>query len=116
MAKKNKKKQQAGQQFLSPEKFMKQRARSLEIGPCYISEDMTDCGEGHVIVTRRHTGGRISMAMYLVDTYCIGVKDSLFRLRLEEEELEEMLNSAPNLRECSYNEAHNWVYGAIAWA
>lgn len=116
MAKKNKKKQQTGQQFLSPEQFMKQRARSLEIGTCYISEDMTECGEGHVIVTRRHTGGRISMAMFLLDTYCLGVKDSFFRLRLEEEELEEMLDSAPNLRECSYNEAHNWVYGAIAWA
>lgn len=116
MAKKNKKKQQTGQQFLSPEQFMKQRARSLEIGTCYISEDMTECGEGHVIVTRRHTGGRISVAIYLVDTYCLGVKDSFFRLRLEEEELEEMLDSAPNLRECSYNEAHNWVYGAIAWA
>ena len=37
MAKKNKKKQQTGQQFLSPEQFMKQRARSLEMGSCYIS-------------------------------------------------------------------------------
>lgn len=116
MAKKKQKKQQAGQQFLSPEQFMKQRARSLEIGTCYVSDDMTECGEGHVIVTRRHTGGRVSMAMYLVDTYCIGVKDSLFRLRLEEEELEEMLDRAPGIRECSYEEAHNWVYGAIAWA
>lgn len=116
MAKKKQKKQQTGQQFLSPEQFMKQRARSLEIGTCYVSDDMTECGEGHVIVTRRHTGGRFSIAMYLVDTYCIGVKDSLFRLRLEEEELEEMLDSVPGIRECSYEEAHNWVYGAIAWA
>ena len=116
MAKKKQKKQQAGQQFLSPEQFMKQRARSLEIGTCYVSDDMTEYGEGSVIVTRRHTGGRVSVAMYLVDTYCIGVKDSLFRLRLEEEELEEMLDRAPSIRECSYEEAHNWVYGAIAWA
>lgn len=116
MAKKNKKKQQTGQQFLSPEQFMKQRARSLEIGTCYVSDDMTECGEGYVFVTRRHTGGKVSMAMYLVDTYCIGVKDSFFRLRLEEDELEEMLDRAPDIRECSYEEAHNWVYGAIAWA
>lgn len=116
MAKKKQKKQQTGQQFLSPEQFMKQRARSLEIGTCYVSDDMTECGEGHVIVTRRHTGGRVSMAMYLVETYCIGVKSSFFRLRLEEDELEEMLDRAPGIRECSYEEAHNWVYGAIAWA
>lgn len=115
MAKKKQKKQ-TGQQFLSPEQFMKQRARSLEIGTCYISEGMKDCGEGHVIVTRRHTGGRISIALYLVDIFCLGVKNSLYRLRLEEDELEEMLNNIPSLHECSYDEAHNWVYGAIAWA
>lgn len=95
---------------------MKQRARSLEMGTCYVSDDMTECGEGYVIVTRKHTGGRISMAMYLVDTYCIGVKNSFFRLRLESEELEEMLDRATDLRECTYDEAHNWVYGAISWA
>jgi len=116
MAKKKQKKQQTGQQFLSPEQYMKQRARSLEIGACYVSDDMTECGEGHVIVTRRHTGGRISAAIYLVDTYCLGVKDSFFRLRLEEDELEDMLSQEPSIRECSYEEAHNWVYGAIAWA
>ena len=116
MAKKKQKKQQTRQQFLSPEQYMKQRARSLEIGACYVSDDMTECGEGHVIVTRRHTGGRISMAMYLVDIYCLGVKDSFFRLRLEEDELDEMLDMGSGVHECSYEEAHNWVYGAIAWA
>lgn len=38
MAKKKQKKQ--GQQFLSPEQYLKQRARTLEIGKCY----MTDVG------------------------------------------------------------------------
>ena len=116
MAKKKQKNQQTGQQFLSPEKFMKQRARSLEIGTCFVSEDMHEYGEGYVIVTRRHTGGRISVAFYLIDIFCLGVKDSFYRLRLEEDELEEMLDRMPNIIKCSYEEAHNWVYGAIAWA
>lgn len=116
MAKKKQKKQQTGQQFLSPEQFMKQRARSLEIGTCYISEEMKECGEGHVIVTRRHTGGRISVAMYLLDIYCLGVKDSFYKLRLEEDELEDLLDGPLYFHECSYEEVHNWVYGAIAWA
>lgn len=111
-----KKKQKTGQQFLSPEQFMKQRARSLEIGTCFISEDMYEYGEGYVVVTRRHTGGRISVAFYLIDIFCLGVKDSFYRLRLEDYELEEMLDRMPNIIECSYEEAHNWVYGAIAWA
>ena len=62
-----KKKKQNGQQFLSPEQYLKQKARSLEIGKCYISEELEDCGEGVIFVTRNHKGGKVSMGFYLVD-------------------------------------------------
>ena len=115
MTKKKQKKQQ--QQFLSPDQFVKQRARLLEIGKCYVSDDIEAMGEGHVIVTRKHTGGKISMAVYLVDIWCVGVKDSFYRLRLEDYEFEDMIGTYHfGLRECSYHEAHNWIYGAIAFA
>jgi len=48
MAKKKQKKQQ-GQQFLSPEQYIKQKARSLEIGACYVSDDIEEMGEGHLM-------------------------------------------------------------------
>ena len=116
MTKKKQKKGQTGQQFLSPEQFMKQRARSLEIGTRYITGDIEECGEGLVVVTRRHTGGRVSLAIYMVDTFCLGVKDSHYHLRLEEDEMESILDRIPDLKECTYEEAHNRVYGAISWA
>jgi hypothetical protein len=116
MAKKKKNKQQ-GQQFLSPEKYVKQKARTLEIGPCYVSNDIEQVGEGHVIVSRKHTGGRVSMAVYLIDIWCVGVKDSFYRLRMEDYEFNELVGAYNfGLRECSYDEAHNWVYGAVAFA
>lgn len=115
MAKKKQKKPQ-GQQFLSPKKYVKERVRTLEIGKCYVSDDITEYGEGYIIVTRRHTGGRVSLSFFLIDTYCLGVKDSFYHLRLEESEIDELIGSAGRLHECSYNEAHNWVYGAIAYA
>ena len=115
MAKKKQKKQ--GQQFLSPEQYIKQKARTLEIGTCYVSDDIEKAGEGHVIVSRKHTGGRVSVAVYLVDIWCVGVKDTFYRLRMEDDEFKEMIDTyALELRECSYDEAHNWVYGAIAFA
>lgn len=116
MAKKKKKKQQADAQFLSPEQYMRQRVRSLELGKCYISDDIEEYGEGHVVVTRKHTGGRISVAFYLVDIFCLGVKDSFYYIRLEEGELNEILDNGLDYKECTYEEAHNWIYGAISWA
>ena len=111
-----KKKKQGGQQFLSPEQYLKQKARTLEIGKCYISEDIEECGEGAVFVTRLHTGGKVSIGFYLVDIYCLGVIDSGYRLRMEEEEVQELVFYRHKMRECSYEEAHNWIYGAIAFA
>ena len=122
MAKKNNKKKQTGggQQFLSHDQFVRQRMRSLPIGKCYISDTLlNDGGMCHVVVTRQHTGGRVSMALFMVDQFCVGVKESFYRLRLEPYELDEMLDAsgeAFSFRECSYDEAHNRIYGAIAFA
>ena len=117
MAKKNKKQQSCGQQFLSPEQYLRQKARTLEIGTCYVTTDIDEAKLGHVIVTRRHTGGRISMAAYLVDMDCLGVKDSFYQLRMEDYELDEFLEGHHLMfRECSYEEAHNRVWGSIAFA
>lgn len=115
MAKKKQKKPQ-GQQFLSPKEYVKQRVRTLEIGKCYVSKDIAEYGEGHIFVTRHHTGGRVSLGFFLVDIYCLGVKDSFFRLRMDGDEADELFDGMDNLRECSYDEAHNWIYGAIAFA
>lgn len=114
MAKKKHKNQQ-GQQFLSPEQYLKQRARTLEIGKCYITDHIKEVGEANIIVSRRHTGGRVSIAVYLVDIYCLGVKDSLYHLRMEDYELDELVERMDG-KECTYTEAHNWIYGAIAFA
>ncbi len=107
---------QGGQQFLSPEQYLKQKARILEIGKCYVTDEIHTVGEGHVIVTRLHRGGRISFWAYLMDAYCLGVKNSFFNLRMESYEMEDMLSRYDSLQECSYEEAHNWIYGAVAFA
>ena len=107
------------QQFLSPEKYLRTKVRTLQKGLCYRSSSLFEVGEGYVIVTRKHTGGKISFADYLIDTYCVGVKNSFYKLRIEEDEFEDFLNRASeedNLIECSYEEAHNIVYGAVEFA
>jgi hypothetical protein len=62
-----------------------------------------EMGEDHVIVSRRHTGDRVSMAVYLVDIRCVGLKDSFYRLRLEDYEFKEMIVTHSRL------EASHWL-------
>ena len=113
--KKQKKNSDSGQQFLSDKEFVRQRVQALPIGDCYITDSIEKNGEGYVVVSRRHTGGRVSFACYLIDTWCCGVKDSFYRLRLEDYEFKEFIERIDGIS-CSYDEVHNWVYGSIAYA
>lgn len=114
-----KKKIQQPQQALSPEKFIKEKARLVPIYKCYMDGDIETSGEANIIVVRKHKNDKYTVAVYLVDFLCCGVKDSFYRLRMDEYEYEEMLEQyvyGRDMQEIDYVEAHNRIYGAIAWA
>lgn len=119
MAKNKSKKKNVGQQFLSDSEYVRQKARTLKIGKCYITGQFDFAGEGYVIVTRLHTGGNVSMGVFLVDKFCLGVKGAFYRLRIGPLDLHDFLSyieTQVGLREVSYDEAHNIIYGAVAFA
>ncbi|MBF0459676.1 MAG: hypothetical protein HQK99_17455 [Nitrospirae bacterium] len=49
---------------------------SSPIHECLISERLSDMGMGHVMISRRVSGDRIAFYMFLLDIYCLGVKDA----------------------------------------
>ena len=61
MAKKQKQKKGGQQQFLSPEKFLKTRARSLKIGKCYCAVNLFEIGVGYVLVPENIQAVRLVM-------------------------------------------------------
>ena len=113
-----KKKQQ--QQQISPERLIRERGRSLEIYECLMDkESMKKDGESPIIVTRKHKGDKYTSAFYLVDSYCTGVKDTFYRVRLDEDEYKDLMRHMRrgcNLEKVDYVEAHNWIFGAIEFA
>lgn len=113
-----KKKQQ--QQQISPERLIRERGRSLEIYECLMDKEaMKDTGESTIIVTRKHKGDKYTAAFYLVDSYCTGVKDTFYRVRMDEREYKDVIHDMGlncNLEKVDYVEAHNWIFGAIEFA
>lgn len=107
-----------GQQPFSEKRYMRERLRTVPIGKCYANPSWKQAGEANVVVTRNHKQGTYTVGFYLVDTYCIGVKDSFYRFNLDEDEYEEMMEQMQEhgMEEVSYNEAHNLVWGAVAFA
>ena len=55
------------------------RAAALPIHECLLLEKLFELGIGHVLVSRR-LANRIAVVSFLVDVYCLGVKDVLFTI------------------------------------
>lgn len=118
MAKK-KKAAPPSQQQLSPEKYIQTKARSLPIVECLVVCDWEEIGSTPVLVARQHKSGNYTLGIYLIDVWCLGVKDSYYYFNVNEEKYEELKDIVFRYHvrmSISYNEAHNLIYGSVAFA
>lgn len=114
-----KKKGESQPKAVSPEKYMRTKVCNLPISACYVNDNWQELGIAHVLVIRAHKQGTFSFANFLVDTFCRGVYDSWYRVNVEEEyvdELIERIESEYDIKQIDYALAHNIIYGAVAFA
>lgn len=106
-------------QLLSPENYIRQKARNLPIYVCKVNASWEQESMAEVLVARSHANGNITLCFYLVDLGCLGVKDSFFRFNISMDEYEEMLEKFERempMRDISYTLAHNIIYGGVEYA
>lgn len=92
MAKEKKKKKQT-RAPLTSDTYMRKVMRTLPVDKCYVNSDWAEQGMAHVVIVRRRPDGKFAMAVYLVDTYCLGVKDAFWRTSLVKAELDAMIKN-----------------------
>ncbi len=102
----------------SPENYIKTRARNLPVGKCYINEGWAESGFASIIVSRNHINGNFTFAVYLVDLYCLGVKDTFYESNVNTEftELLDKFMRQQQVEEIDYALTHNIIYGAVEYA
>ena len=69
------------------------RAASAPIERCFVQQGWVERGNGVVILTRRTGPQSLACAMFLLDTFCLGVKDAMFR-QADEAEIEMIVEEA----------------------
>ena len=52
---------------------------------CLIPDNLFDSGLGELVVTRRIPNGDIAMSAFVIDVFCLGVKDAMFMVLPESE-------------------------------
>ncbi len=95
-----------------------QQAREFPIHGCWVMGDWKETGITPVIVARKQPNGKILFGLYLVDYYCLGIKDAFTRTDYSLNRFDQSLGEhlAGNPKPCSIDFAHELVYGALEYA
>lgn len=107
------------QKPMSPKKYILSKAKELPFHESFISEDWKEKGLASIFVSKIMPSGNFIIGVYLVDVFCLGLKNTLYQFNLTKtdyNEFYEKLDINENLIPCSLELAHNIIYGAIDYA
>ena len=93
--------------------------RSSPIHECLCWEPLSEAGFGYAVVARRVPTGEVVTGLFMVDMFCLGVKDSIFKVFSglhEYEELKDKLGEHVPLKSVSAPYIRKLVEGAVAYA
>ncbi len=109
------------QQLISPKKYIIEAARKVPVFECVINEDWAEGGMAQIMVARQKQHGNFIVGVYVVDTFCLGLKNTLFYENMspyEYREQKEKITRSTNMNweKISPNTCFNIIYGAIEYA
>lgn len=106
-------------QKFSPRKYIIEKGRKIPIYKCYISDNYEDKGLTICLIIRKQPGGKYMFASFVVDRYCLGVKDAFANCNFEEFQINELigkLSANGSVKEVSPTYFHNLIYASIDFA
>jgi hypothetical protein len=96
------------------------RARNYPIDGCWIGEGWQESGLAVIVIARRQPNGNIVFGNYLVDHYCLGLKNTFFNAdipaaQFQRDYMSEIFSEMPPV-DVSPALAHEIIYGGIEYA
>lgn len=99
-------------------RYFVEHAREYPIFGCWVKKNWQEGGLTPVVIARQQTQDRVIFGTFLVDIYCLGVKDAYcngdFSLAKFQRNLPQMCAQEPE--PCNIGLAHEIIYGAIDFA
>ncbi len=100
-------------------KYIKQRGRSLPIERCIIIKEQEDIGLEQCMIIRKQPSGYFAFGFFLVDRYCLGIKNTVVNCNVTEDELRDIIKKFSGtgiLEEVTPNYFHNLIYASVDYA
>lgn len=104
--------------MLGGPRFHLEQAREYLLHGCWFYKDWKESGIAPVMIARKQSDGRILYGVYMIDLYCLGIKDCYTRTDVSpaqfERDLPQMCAQEPEA--CPVEFAHELIYGAMEYA
>lgn len=94
------------------------RMAAAPIHSCLVNDALFEIGNGNLVLVRRATDGRMAMAVFMLDVYCVGVKDVFLRLddAREIERVTAVLGDVQPLIEIDPGRARKLLRDLVSWS
>jgi hypothetical protein len=117
---KNKSKYKGGTPPKSENAYIKEAARKLPIKEAYIDSSMFTSGLGFAIIARQKKNGEMVVGAFVVDIFCLGIKDAFTKV-MAEEDFREYITSVSEMENVKLeqrdpNFVQNVIYAAYEYA
>lgn len=105
--------------YSSFEKDLLIKAKNFPINDCLINQNWKESGLATILLSRKKSDNKLIIGVYLVDIFCLGLKNTLYNLNVSYDEYEKVkLKIYPNSPyiSCDPKFASQIIYGAIDYA
>jgi hypothetical protein len=104
---------------LKPENFIVKKGRSLPIYECRMIDGWFEGGKNQVLIVRRLPNNNFVVGFFLIDLWCLGLKDSFFRYDLTKFDYNDLISTIEKTTPSAVipaAKAFNLIYAAIEYA
>ena len=118
MAKSRNRKKKNVKPLFSPKKYIIEKARTFPIHKCYLGEG-GESGMYVAFVSRKQPSGKFLIASFVLDIWCLGIKNTLYEMGMDDEQMEELLEKLMgnlDYKLVDPNYIQNLIYGALEYA
>ena len=103
---------------LTPEQYIRQKARTLPIGQCYMNKNWFISGIAIAVVCRCHKKDTYTFGVFQLDTFCTGLIECKVEFSRDQESYNNIIAYLKNsfkIEPVTYQEVHNLIFGGVAF-
>ncbi|MDD4747360.1 MAG: hypothetical protein RBR35_13520 [Salinivirgaceae bacterium] len=108
--------------YKTDRQYIINQVRKLPVHECFVSADWKESQQVNIFISRKMSGDYYCLAIYFVDLLCLGIIDCHYRVKVDTDDYNKLLNrhigleASTDFIKVDYSVVHNIIYEALEYA